>query len=50
MNSIKEILNSKDFQKKAPRKLKHIIRKVNRESDRKRLREIQKDQRKKDAA
>lgn len=51
MFSIKEILNSKEFQNEAPRKLKHIVRKVNREAERsKDLREIQKDDQKKNAA
>lgn len=52
MDSLKEILNSIEFQKEAPRKLKHIVRKVNREAARrgKDLREVQKDARKQTAA
>ena len=50
MFSVKEILNSKEFQKEAPRKFKHIVRKVNQEAERKDLQQTRKDNQKKSAA
>lgn len=50
MFSIKEILNSKKFQREAPPKLKHIVRKVNQEAERKKLEQIRKDAQKQSAA
>lgn len=50
MFSINEILNSKKFQTEAPAQLKHIIRKVNREAERKNPEQNRKDNQKKNAA
>ena len=47
---VKEIFKSKEFQKEAPRKLKHIVRKVHRETERKNLQEVRKDNQKKNVA
>lgn len=50
MFSIKEILNSKRFQSEAPQKLKHVVRKVNRDKERKDLQQKRKEDQKKSAA
>lgn len=50
MFSIKEILNSKEFQREAPPKLKHIVRKVNREAERRDFQKTKKENQKKSAA
>ena len=42
MFSVKEILQSKQFQKEAPPQLKFVIRKVHRETDQRKVKSIQK--------
>ena len=49
-HSIKDVLNSEKFQNQVPQKTKHIVRKVNREKERKDLQQKRKDDQKKGVA